>query len=579
MKNIIHLVGTWRIICSIGVFLLMMPEATSCLAGGGPENVFLLVNSASRDSLTVANHYIDLRKIPPTNIYYLDWKDAPDVIGSVTFRKKILQPALKEIEKRQLAGQVDYIVYSCGFPTRVSYREEFKDVKFPGHLKPLGSITSATFFYAFIVNERREMISLDANFYCVPFAVGVPTTTSGFRSQYRWSPGGQRTNKQGLPYMLSAMLGVRGDRANTLEEIIYSLNRSSTADGTKPAGTVYFMQNKGPRSTPRHDLFPAAIKELRLAGVKAKLLDGKFPDNKRDVIGVTTGTPFYGVRESGCRLLPGAICDNLTSFGGLFVKPVKEPPGHRPQTTACEFIRNGGAGAWGTVTEPFALRQKFALPSVHTHYVRGCSMAEAFYQSVMGPYQQILLGDPLCQPWATMPQVAVSGVVDGDRVRGSIEILPEVKPNPLSGIKTFELFVDGKRMQQIKPGAKFILDTKQLSDGQHELRVVATEGSPIETQGRWIGKVIVKNGLDAVQLSVSPGDLHKDMQYLEVKVVSTKTEPVSILHNGREVGRVAKGSDTLQIQMDELGSGPVTLYGQTEGDVAVRSHDLRIDVP
>ena len=38
-------------------------------AGGGPENVFVVVNSASWASQSVANHFIKLRDIPPVNVY------------------------------------------------------------------------------------------------------------------------------------------------------------------------------------------------------------------------------------------------------------------------------------------------------------------------------------------------------------------------------------------------------------------------------------------------------------------------------------------------------------------------------
>ena len=54
--------GLWHSRFLAAVLLLLTSSAASSLAGGGPENVFLLVNSTSRDSLTVANHYIDLRK-------------------------------------------------------------------------------------------------------------------------------------------------------------------------------------------------------------------------------------------------------------------------------------------------------------------------------------------------------------------------------------------------------------------------------------------------------------------------------------------------------------------------------------
>ena len=58
--------------------------------------------------------------------------------------------------------------------------------------------------------------------------------------------------------------------------------------------------------------------------------------------------------------------------------------------------------------EPYSIQAKFPHPGIHVHYCRGASLAEAFYQSVNAPYQLLVVGDPLCQPWATIPQVAAT---------------------------------------------------------------------------------------------------------------------------------------------------------------------------
>ena len=79
------------------------------------------------------------------------------------------------------------------------------------------------------------------------------------------------------------------------------------------------------------------------------------------------------------------------------------------QTPLSEFLRYGAAGSSGTVTEPFAIAEKFPSPMIQVHYARGCTLAEAFYQSVHGPYQLLIVGDPLCRPWADIPQVSVAG--------------------------------------------------------------------------------------------------------------------------------------------------------------------------
>jgi len=92
------------------------------------------------------------------------------------------------------------------------------------------------------------------------------------------------------------------------------------------------------------------------------------------------------------------------------------------QTPLVEFLRYGAAGASGTVTEPFALQPKFpgAFPS--GPLCARSSLAEAFYQSIAMPYQLIVVGDPLCQPWARFPVFAVEGLAEGASVAGKVKV-------------------------------------------------------------------------------------------------------------------------------------------------------------
>ena len=149
-------------------------------------------------------------------------------------------------------------------------------------------------------------------------------------------------NGDGNNYMLSAMLGYSSGRGNSVEEIVNGLKRSAGADGTRPTGTVYLMKNENIRSTTRSLLFnevKAALKSQRAA---VKIEQGKVPQGKRDVIGTTLGTAKYNWKRSESQFLPGAICDNLTSFGGVLRDGAS-------QTPLSEAIRYGAAGATGTV--------------------------------------------------------------------------------------------------------------------------------------------------------------------------------------------------------------------------------------
>ena len=560
--------------------LLLLASVTGLAAtgqaGGGPENVFLLVNANSIDSMTVANHYIDLRQIPPQNVFYVDWKrPVSQTLGSL-FRRDILMPALKEIDSRKLGGQVDYLVYSCDFPWRILFKGEFPDVEFPRHLAPAASLNGATYLWPFVQQKKKEVISLKNNFYYAPRRNNL-TVTRAFRASYAWNPDGRRTTREkGIPYLLSTMLGVTDGRGNTVEEIIRYLRSAASADGTNPPGIIYYVKNNGVRSKTRHDDFDEAVADLKLAGVHAIIENGQFLKNKGQVMGVTSGAPTLNIPTSGTSVMPGALGDNLTSAGGNLVKRKLKGAA---QTPVSEFLRFGFAGASGTVVEPLSIAQKFPSAFLHLHYARGASLAEAFYQSVSGPYQLLIVGDPLCQPWAKAPQIEVEELESEEKISGKIKISPRDKSESLIRSRFFELYLDGKRQKRMLPGESYELDTAKLADGYHRITVVAVDNTPIETQGRWSKDIVVKNGVDAVQLSVDPKTLRAGIKTLSVNVASSTPTKVMVYHNGRIMSEIERGTGIALIPIDKLGKGPVTLVAETDTDPGVRSRPLRVVVP
>src|SRR5205814_5123837 len=90
---------------------------------------------------------------------------------------------------------------------------------------------------------------------------------------------------------------------------------------------------------------------------------------------------------------PGAMADNLTSYGGQLF-------GNTGQTPALVFLNAGASGTYGTVVEPCAYLEKFPSPQAFFYQSRGFSLAECYYQSITNPYEGILLGEPLSAPFA-----------------------------------------------------------------------------------------------------------------------------------------------------------------------------------
>jgi hypothetical protein len=559
----------------VGLFISI--AASKALAGGGPENVLLLVNTNSDASKTIANYYIHWRHIPASNVLYLNWKGVPGSIGAIGFLEGILYPTLTALRERHLGAQIDYIVYSSDFPWRIELQQLYPDQKFPAEFIPLASINGVTYLTNLMLPKNPAVIFPDINWYvpgplrpnleqCQNLA-NVPTRA--FRSRYLWDQNGKRT--EGFPpgqgYFLSTMLGVTRGRGNTVDEVLSYLQRSVMADGTRPNGNIYFMWNKDVRSFARDACYPGIAAQINLAGARAVVQQGRLPTGAKNVAGMMVGTAEFNLAKEGIKILPGAICEHLTSEGGVIT------PGEG-QTPLSAFLRAGAAGSSGTVAEPRAIQAKFPLPSMQLHYVRGCSLAEAFYQSISGPYQLLIIGDPLCQPWATFPKISVAGVKPEEKVKGSISLMPS---GP-SGVGTFELYVDGRLTAQTVPGKPLPLDTTKLSDGYHELRVVGIRSDAIETQGRVIVPVFVNNHDATIEIKVVPATRIPLTAKLKISVRQPGATSFTIRQNSRDLGRVKGESGELEILATTLGRGPTTLQAISEGKNAAASSPVPIFV-
>jgi hypothetical protein len=524
----------------LAAMIAFLSGSQAALAGGGPENVFLVVNSRGAQSQEIANHYIAV---------------------------------LAAILERGLRDRIDYVIYSCEFPFQVECMTLLGLPNTQTPQRPIFSLTGATYLYQFLELADKGAVQLNTNFYFGPVADGQ-TTTPAFHASTGWLPGGEPAAQGGMHYMLCTQLGNTQPLGNTVPEIVASLRRAAAADGTRPNGTFYYMQNSDIRSQVRQDLFPQAVAELRALDVKAEVGNGVVPSGV-NLNGLTTGNEVVRVRGSGSQLQPGALVDNLTSGGGQLQR-VKNPNDPKMQTRLGEHMRAGAGGASGTVVEPFAIPQKFPAPSLHVHYARGASLAEAFYRSVQGPFQLLILGDPLCQPWAAIPKVEVYGVTEGQFVSRTLELAPSATVEG-SGVRHFDLFVDGEFREQAKDGGSFSLDTTKLADGYHELRIVAVADTPIETQGRWIGGVVVKNGTDAVAIS-APSGPRVTGPLVMLNATSTADGPIAVFHNGREVGRLAGKQGGIQILTEKLGKGPVTLIARTVGARQLVSRPVTLEI-
>jgi len=176
------------------VLLVLVVAVTplSARAGGGPENVLLVVNASSPASIEVANAWIALRNIPPINVFMLPWDGSREAIPIGTFRDEILRPILQAIDGRRLSSQIDQVVYSTDFPWRIDFRDELPAPLVGQDHFPFGSLTGMSTQYGAVLSRQSTYLEVGSNRYWRPLSDdGIPRETQGFRSWYGWGAAGE----------------------------------------------------------------------------------------------------------------------------------------------------------------------------------------------------------------------------------------------------------------------------------------------------------------------------------------------------------------------------------------------------
>lgn len=556
---------------AIGVLVLLAGLTIApvpCLAGGGPENVVVVVNPDSWASLTVANEFIRQRGIHPSHVIALDLTLArrDDTTDIDAFREKILQPILAALKARGLEACVDTIAYSADIPTAIDFS---KDAGGRGG-GAIGSINGLTFLQETAL-AKGQYWSLNANTYFRQYKPlpGEDPKNPMFDTQPSQALSVFAATDKPPKYLLSTVLGVTSNRGNSVMEAVACLKRAAAADGTNPKGAFYFMSDGSIRTETRKMWFKSAIAKLEAMGRRATLGTDRTPKdkdhgiampvNKDDILGAMLGQQFPSPARSGSKTLPGAIVENLTSEGGI----MSWSGGQAPIST---FIQFGAAGSSGTVTEPSAIWQKFPSPFLFVHYAAGCSLAEAFYQSVNGPFQLLIIGEPLCRPFAKIPAVTVEGLKPGEIVPLPWPKDKEVKIAVKGDKAETEFFLDGQPRK----------DMDNLAPGYHELLAVATAEDAIATQGWQLVPFIVKG---AGQFTLAGGKAVTFGQPVKGQLSIPGSKFIEIWHCGRIVKTVVSDKGEFQIDSTLLGMGPVRLdaVGEIAGQKVV-AEPLRFEI-
>lgn len=384
-----------RVITAVSALLLTIASTARAQTA---DHVLLVVNKSSQDSVKIGEHYTRVRRIPADQVLQIE---APvvETVPRATFQRHIEIPISNWIAKRAAHDRILYIVLTKGVPLRIE-----------------GTI-----------GRNGTMSSVDSELTLL-YRKLVGATLA---------PGGQVPN----PYYLGAEPATKAKRFNHRDHDIYLVTR---LDGFT-ATDVIAMIDRGAAAAPSGQVvldqkaeLPASAAENRMKDAAVALSNQGFAEQTvlesttrafsgtQPIIGYYSwgsNDPALQKRRLALNFAPGAIAAMfLSSDARTFVEPPAEwlagdsrDPRHlyagSSQSLTGDLIRNGVSGAVGYVVEPYsdgAVRPDMLFPA----YLAGFNLAEAFYLST--PYlswQSVIVGDPLCSPFATRRPATEATVV------------------------------------------------------------------------------------------------------------------------------------------------------------------------
>ena len=384
-------------------------------AGGSGLNVIVVVNQNSTNSVQLGNDYCEQRGVPPQNVLRLTgWTGGAVEWSRANFESLLRNPLLAMIAGRGLTNQATYVLLSMDIPYRIVDSGSYNS-------------TTSALFYGFKNDTAPPVV-------CLPASCSLPDASSNSYAfselPFREAPPDTAATNAFLVTMLTA---------SNLASADLILSRGVASDSTFPTQAVYLARTSDVARSVRFVEFDNAIFASRVRGNDALVWVNSNATSFTNLLGLMTG--LAGLALPTNAFVSGAISDSLTSFAGTLFE-------NSGQTPLLAFLNAGASGSYGTVVEPCNYTQKFPDPRVYFYQERGFCLAEACYQSLLNPYQGILVGEPLSAPFARPGTADWSSLANGTVLSGPAVLEPSFLAAatnlPLARV---DLFLDGKFVQ------------------------------------------------------------------------------------------------------------------------------------
>lgn len=487
-------------------------SASLAHAGGGPMNVVVLYNGDVPQATTVAQHYASARSIPTGHLCALKGVDpAATTIDVATFQSKIQAPLDACIAALPHPELVDYVVlvrglpYSVTLPTYAASLEALVQVRHAKRVSDMTEIAGAAQPGADNASVENPVTLVPlADYpsdYTIDNADRVWYTTASEIVRATQQPRGFHASgvkKGGLYTVVGNSLNYAPnayDYAGGNLVIVSSLDGFDYKDATDlvdraiasesgppPKAELMCMQGEDPARAARDPECEFVTRMLTSAGFTSTFVS---PFNGT-LSGHTVASYFTGSADTvkgaiaGNTFAPGAITDNLTSYGAAVPNffcgaDGGACPGSEVQTSIARFVRAGATGAHGTVNEP--KNNVFPNAGALLLYTFGYSMGESyFYNQLFVYWQNVHLGDPLASPYAVRPKVTFDASVPANEPI----VVTATHPN---GVASIDLFKGGKRVASATGNTLSYMAAGGVGDTLDLLAVAVANDVPVMRAG------------------------------------------------------------------------------------------------
>ncbi len=320
------------------------------------DNVLVVVNANSPDSVEIAKYYATKRVIPVNNVCKITCPTDEQIKDEV-YAKSIRDPIRAHLKSKGIKDKIDYIVLTRGIPIRTA--------------EHWGVDSALTCLW---MDENVQMM----NPY---FRENKPFTSSEFNMYLV-------TRLDGLT-LADAMALVDRSLSAEPKKGLFLLDTSPIWEGS----SGYKMVN---------DSMRAAAKLLKEKGFEVQLdetVELAVREGLMGYYGWGSHEKNYTDEAFGkLRFVPGAIAETAVSTSAFTLTANRTLQGKRSYIT--DLVAQGATGVKGYVYEPYTIALADA-GLLFDRYTSGRNLAESFYAaSRYVHWRDIILGDPLCAPYA-----------------------------------------------------------------------------------------------------------------------------------------------------------------------------------